>query len=132
MISTSVQQFLLFIKINRKNFRMEYGGVWGLFWIPLRALEEAGINGLWVTFVYFLVPTIFLIPVGICSYSSTSNNSSTLRCRFYKYFDPTLPILLIIVFVFVKITLVKLRLASVIPLLIAFTTSSAFPTPTPT
>ena len=41
------------------------GGVWGLFWIPLRALEREGINGLWVTVVYFLVPTIFLLPVGI-------------------------------------------------------------------
>ena len=41
------------------------GGVWGLFWIPLRALEKEGINGLWVTVVYFLVPTIFLLPVGI-------------------------------------------------------------------
>lgn len=51
---------------NRAKLACFYaGGVWGLFWIPLRALEEAGINGLWVTFVYFLVPTIFLIPVGI-------------------------------------------------------------------
>ena len=51
---------------NRAKLACLYaGGVWGLFWIPLRALEEAGINGLWVTFVYFLVPTIFLIPVGI-------------------------------------------------------------------
>jgi len=41
------------------------GGVWGLFWIPLRALESEGINGLWVTVIYFLVPTIFLTPVGI-------------------------------------------------------------------
>lgn len=39
------------------------GAVWGLFWIPLRALEEAGLHGLWITFVYFLVPTICLLPV---------------------------------------------------------------------
>ena len=39
------------------------GAVWGLFWIPLRALEGAGLHGLWVTAVYFLVPTICLLPV---------------------------------------------------------------------
>lgn len=39
------------------------GGVWGLFWIPLRALEDAGLHGLWVTVIYFLVPTICLLPV---------------------------------------------------------------------
>lgn len=39
------------------------GAVWGLFWIPLRALENAGLQGLWVTAVYFLVPTLCLLPV---------------------------------------------------------------------
>ena len=39
------------------------GAVWGLFWIPLRALEEAGLHGLWITVVYFLVPTTCLVPV---------------------------------------------------------------------
>ena len=39
------------------------GAVWGLFWIPPRALEEVGIHGLWITVVYFLIPTICLIPV---------------------------------------------------------------------
>ncbi|MEP1935053.1 MAG: DMT family transporter [Paracoccaceae bacterium] len=39
------------------------GAVWGLFWIPLRALEDAGLHGLWITAVYFLVPTICLVPV---------------------------------------------------------------------
>lgn len=39
------------------------GAVWGLFWIPLRALEDAGLHGLWITVVYFLVPTIGLLPV---------------------------------------------------------------------
>ena len=36
-----------------------------MFWIPLRALEDAGLHGLWVTVVYFLVPTLCLLPVGI-------------------------------------------------------------------
>jgi drug/metabolite transporter (DMT)-like permease len=41
------------------------GAVWGLFWIPLRSLEDAGLHGLWVTVVYFLVPTFCLVPFGI-------------------------------------------------------------------
>ena len=39
------------------------GAVWGLFWIPLRVLEDAGIHDLWITVVYFLIPTICLAPV---------------------------------------------------------------------
>ncbi|MEP4196941.1 MAG: DMT family transporter [Aliishimia sp.] len=39
------------------------GAVWGLFWIPLRALEQVGLQGLWVTAVYFLVPTVCLFPI---------------------------------------------------------------------
>ena len=41
------------------------GAVWGLFWVPLRALENAGLHGLWVAVVYFLVPTLCLVPIGI-------------------------------------------------------------------
>lgn len=41
------------------------GAVWGLFWIPIRSLEDAGLHGLWVTVVYFLVPTFCLVPIGI-------------------------------------------------------------------
>ena len=39
------------------------GAVWGLFWIPLRAMEEAGLHNLWVTTMYFLVPSVFMLPV---------------------------------------------------------------------
>lgn len=41
------------------------GAVWGLFWIPLRALDDAGLHGLWVTVVYFTPPTLLLVPVTI-------------------------------------------------------------------
>ena len=51
---------------NRAKLACLYaGGVWGLFWIPLRALEAEGLHGLWVTVVYFLVPTLCLLPIGI-------------------------------------------------------------------
>ena len=51
------------IEFKAKLACLYAGAVWGLFWIPLRALEEAGIHGLWIIVVYFLVPTIFLMPV---------------------------------------------------------------------
>ena len=41
------------------------GAVWGLFWIPLRELEHAGFQGLWITVVYFLIPALCLFPVTI-------------------------------------------------------------------
>ncbi|MDA9612765.1 DMT family transporter [Paracoccaceae bacterium] len=41
------------------------GAVWGLFWIPLRELEDAGFQGLWITVVYFLIPALCLVPVTI-------------------------------------------------------------------
>jgi drug/metabolite transporter (DMT)-like permease len=51
---------------NRAKLACLYAGaVWGLFWIPLRALENAGLHGLWVAVVYFLVPTLCLVPIGI-------------------------------------------------------------------
>ena len=51
---------------NRAKLACLYAGaVWGLFWIPLRALGDVGLHGLWVTVVYFIVPTICLLPIGI-------------------------------------------------------------------
>ena len=41
------------------------GADWGLFWIPLRELEDAGFQGLWITVVYFLIPALCLFPVTI-------------------------------------------------------------------
>ena len=51
---------------NRAKLACLYAGaVWGLFWIPLRALEDVGLHGLWVLVVYFAVPTLCLLPIGI-------------------------------------------------------------------
>ena len=55
------------------------GAVWGLFWIPLRALEEASINGLWITVVYFLIPTICLIPVVILRWQHVKEGGVSLQ-----------------------------------------------------
>ncbi len=39
------------------------GFVWGLFWIPVRALDAAGVNGLWGLLVFYLVPGLLILPV---------------------------------------------------------------------
>ncbi len=39
------------------------GALWGLFWIPLRALDEAGVTGAWATLAYFLGPAILWLPL---------------------------------------------------------------------
>ena len=53
------------LEVKAKLACLYAGAVWGLFWIPLRALEEVGIHDLWITVVYFLIPTICLIPVSL-------------------------------------------------------------------
>lgn len=39
------------------------GAVWGVFWIPLRALEDAGMSGTWPTVLFFLVPAVLALPL---------------------------------------------------------------------
>lgn len=39
------------------------GLVWGLFWIPIRALSDAGINGLWATLFFYAVPLALSLPL---------------------------------------------------------------------
>ena len=53
------------IELRAKPACLGAGAVWGLFWIPLRALEGVGLHGVWTTAVYFLVPACCLIPVVI-------------------------------------------------------------------
>jgi drug/metabolite transporter (DMT)-like permease len=55
----------LLIESKAKIACLYAGAVWGLFWIPLRALEDAGLHSLWVMVVYFLIPAVFLFPIGI-------------------------------------------------------------------
>jgi drug/metabolite transporter (DMT)-like permease len=39
------------------------GVVWGLFWIPLRALEAKGIVGPWATMMFYGVPFLLVLPM---------------------------------------------------------------------
>ncbi len=41
------------------------GVVWGLFWIPLRALDDIGITGAWATVVLYFWPLALLLPLAI-------------------------------------------------------------------
>ncbi|WP_413205903.1 DMT family transporter [Rhodospirillum sp. A1_3_36] len=39
------------------------GVAWGLFWIPLRALDDAGITGVWAVVLFYVLPTLLLLPL---------------------------------------------------------------------
>lgn len=53
--------------------------MWGVFWIPLRALEETGLHGLWITVVYFLIPTICVIPITLWRWIHVKNGGLSLQ-----------------------------------------------------
>ncbi len=40
-------------------------GLWGLYWIPQRALEEAGMTGGWGTIAQYLVCIVLLTPIAV-------------------------------------------------------------------
>ena len=43
-----------------------YSGLaWGLFWIPLRALDQAGIAGAWATALFYLIPALLALPLAL-------------------------------------------------------------------
>ena len=41
------------------------GAVWGLYWIPLRAVNAAGVIGSWATTLFYLAPFLLLLPIAI-------------------------------------------------------------------
>lgn len=67
------------LEVKAKLACLYAGAVWGLFWIPLRALEEAGIHGLWITVVYFLIPTICLTPVTLKRWKHVKKGGLSLQ-----------------------------------------------------
>ncbi len=49
--------------VTRARLACVYSGItWGLFWIPLRMLDSAGINGAWATVLFYAVPLILFLP----------------------------------------------------------------------
>lgn len=39
------------------------GFAWGIFWIPLRALDHAGIAGIWAIILFYVLPALLLVPL---------------------------------------------------------------------
>ncbi len=49
---------------NKAKLACAYGGmIWGVFWIPIRALDNAGIMGSWATAAFFVLPLIIIAPI---------------------------------------------------------------------
>ena len=47
----------------RASLACAYSGVaWGLFWIPLRGMDRAGVTDAWATVLFNAVPLLFFIP----------------------------------------------------------------------
>ncbi len=47
----------------RASLACAYSGVaWGLFWIPLRGMDSAGVTDAWATVVFYAVPMILFLP----------------------------------------------------------------------
>ncbi len=55
------------------------GAIWGIFWIPLRAINEAGIHVLWSSAIWFAVPTVLLLPVAILRFKSIKAGGISLQ-----------------------------------------------------
>jgi drug/metabolite transporter (DMT)-like permease len=49
--------------VSRARLACIYSGIaWGLFWIPLRMLDRAGIYGAWATVLFYVVPFLLFLP----------------------------------------------------------------------
>jgi drug/metabolite transporter (DMT)-like permease len=47
----------------RASLAVAYSGVaWGLFWIPLRGMDRAGVTDAWATVLFYSVPLLFFLP----------------------------------------------------------------------
>ena len=55
------------------------GAIWGIFWLPLRAISEIGINGIWSSAIWFAVPATVLLPVAIYRWQSLKTGGLELQ-----------------------------------------------------
>ncbi|MEQ9489277.1 MAG: DMT family transporter [Alphaproteobacteria bacterium] len=49
------------------------GIVFGIYWIPIRAMEASGFEGLWSTLVFLAVPAMMLLPVALFRFKRILN-----------------------------------------------------------
>jgi len=49
--------------VTQAKLACAYSGIaWGLYWIPLRLMDEAGVYAAWSTVMFYAVPLIFFLP----------------------------------------------------------------------
>jgi drug/metabolite transporter (DMT)-like permease len=64
---------------NKAKLAVAYSGlVWGLFWLPLRALESVGIAGPWAILLFYAVPALICLPFAIFSWRQHRNSGPWL------------------------------------------------------
>jgi drug/metabolite transporter (DMT)-like permease len=56
------------------------GALWGLYWIPLRAVNEAGIRGSWATALFYLAPFVIMLPFGLLRWRRILTAGWPLQC----------------------------------------------------
>jgi drug/metabolite transporter (DMT)-like permease len=48
---------------TRASLACAYSGVaWGLFWIPLRGMDRAGVTDAWATVLFYAIPLVLFLP----------------------------------------------------------------------
>ena len=50
---------------------------WGIYWLPLRYIENAGISGVWAVVCVYTVPLMFLLPLFVVRRKTLRNNAGT-------------------------------------------------------
>ncbi len=54
------------------------GAFWGVFWIPMRALDAAGIAGPWAIVTFYTVAVVLMLPVGLVRWRSIARRGTAL------------------------------------------------------
>ncbi len=55
------------------------GAIWGIFWIPLRGINEVGVHNLWASVIWFTLPTILFAScyrISLAIYNAWRHDSS--------------------------------------------------------
>jgi drug/metabolite transporter (DMT)-like permease len=66
--------------VSRAKLACIYSGVtWGLFWIPLRMLDRAGIYGAWATVLFYAVPLLLFLPYLVLRWNKILSCGLTLH-----------------------------------------------------
>ena len=55
------------------------GAVWGIYWIPLRHMADASIHQIWITPLYFLVPSLIVLPLLVRRWAGIWRSGMTLQ-----------------------------------------------------